>query len=801
MPLGAERTISQLRIFLTGGQPLALPYAGCDEVVQHNLPLQLTSFVGREQELADATRLLADTRLLTLTGAGGVGKTRLAIQLAIQELDNYPHGAWLVELAGLANPTLVLQSIAAALGVHEDSERVVVDSLTDFLTDRELLLVLDNCEHLLVACASVAERLLLAAPKLRILATSREALGILGEVAWLVPSLAITPTAEGTLAEAVRLFVDRARAVQPLMSVTADNAGVLYDICQQLDGIPLAIELAAARARSLSVKQIAERLADRFSLLTGGSRTAVPRHQTLRALVDWSYELLSEPERILLRRLSVFAGGWNLEEAEAICAGDGLAAGAILDVLSQLVDKSLVLAEEQRGAMRYRLLETLRRYCGERLAGAEGELLRDRHLEYFADFAARIDPLLYGPDQADWYDRLEVDVGNLRAALDWSESRPEQIEAGLRLGGSLWRFWFNRGHLTEGWERLARLLAVAAPEQVSRSSARALALNAAGRLGAFRCNLQQALAFLQEALTLYHQLGDQDGEAVALRNIGIVRMYGGDLAGADGALDGAIELMRGLGDRALTHTPLLHRGWAAYFQADYAGAERFWQEALEYARRYGDSFTIANILTGLGYLGLRLEDVSAAHRYFEQALVTHVGIGKLELGAGGRTSEALEGLACVAAAEGQFERALRLDGGAAALRRATTALLSGVRQSDIEAYIDFARKAVGPRASSIRAEGAAMSLEELVDVAVAKPAEADKRASPSAPDDGLTAREREIVGLVTEGLTNRQIADRLIIAERTAETHVQHILNKLGFTSRAQVAAWAVRQGLLTPAG
>jgi len=389
----------------------------------------------------------------------------------------------------------------------------------------------------------------------------------------------------------------------------------------------------------------------------------------------------------------------------------------VLDLLSQLVDKSLVLATEDAGAMRYRMLETLRQYGAEKLQEAgETHQLRSRHLAYFADLAVRLDPLLYGPDQAAWYDQLERDLDNLRAALDWSESDPRRLEAGLQLAGALWRFWFNRGHLTESWERLVRLLAKDVEQRSSSPSSRALALNAAGRLGAFRCDLPETLAFLEEALALYRQAGDANGEAVALRNIGIACLYGGDMPRAGKSLDRSIELMRSLGKQALTHTSLLHRGWTAFFQDDELVAARCWQEGLELARQYGDAFTEANIVIGLGHLSLRRHDIATSRANFEQALLTHVHIGRLDTGAAGRMSEGLEGLACVAAAEGKFEHALRLNAGAAALHSASAAVLPGVRRSEVDRYLEKALRAVGSRAAELQAEGAAMTLQQLVEL-------------------------------------------------------------------------------------
>jgi non-specific serine/threonine protein kinase len=394
-------------------------------------------------------------RLVTLTGAGGCGKTRLALQVARAVLDHYPDGAWLVELAPLSDPGLVPRAVASVLGVSESPDRPLVTALAEFLGTKSLLLILDNCEHLVAACAELAEALLRHCPNLRILATSREVLAAAGEATWRVPSLQApsveSAAAPGAMAglrpgprapqllefEAIRLFVERAAAMGAGFGVTEENALAVAEVCRRLDGIPLAIELAAARVKVFAVEQIAAGLDDCLRLLASGQRTAVPRQQTLRATVDWSYGLLSEPERALLRRLAVFAGGWTFEAAEAVCVGEGIAAHAVLDLLAMLVDKSLVQAEERQGTVRYRLLETIRQYAREKLEEAgEAERTQDRHLAYFLDLAEEGDPKLRGPEQRVWLDRLDVEHDNLRAALHWSLTAGAG-ESALRLCGAL----------------------------------------------------------------------------------------------------------------------------------------------------------------------------------------------------------------------------------------------------------------------------------------------------------------------------------------------------------------------------
>ena len=434
------------------------------KTIPNNLPVQLTSFIGREKELAEIKQSLAEHRLVTLTGSGGAGKSRLSLQVATDSLDRFPNGIWLVELAPLADPDLISQTILTAAGIQASQGLTVLEVLTDFLREKTALLILDNCEHLIEACARLAETLLNAAPNLRILASSREALGVKGEQAWRVPSLSIPDVkhlpAMDQLAqyEAVRLFIDRALLVQPHFLVTNENAPAVTKICQRLDGIPLALELAAARLRTLSVEQIAARLDDSFRLLTGGTRTALPRQQTLRALIDWSYNLLSEPEKILFRRLAVFAGGWTLEAAESVCSGGRIESDDVLDLLDHLVDKSLVIGVQDGHGTRYRRLETIRQYAREKLAeSGEGATYRNRHLAYFLQWVSDIEPGLRGPQQVELLNHLENEIDNLRAALEWAQDSDPQ--SGLQLACILKWFWHLCGLFEEGAGWMVNLLA------------------------------------------------------------------------------------------------------------------------------------------------------------------------------------------------------------------------------------------------------------------------------------------------------------------------------------------------------
>ncbi len=450
------------------------------------LPVSVTSFIGRTRELAEVKQRLSATRLLTLTGPGGCGKTRLALQAATDLADKFVDGVWFVELSTLSDPRLVPYLVATALGVREEPNRPLAVTLVDALHPRRLLLVLDSCEHLIAACAEFSHTLLHGCPQLRILATRREVLGVAGELAWRVPPLA-SPDPQRLLSiedlvqyEAVQLFVERARTALLTFTLTNRNASVVAQVCYRLDGIPLAIELAAARVKVLAVEQIAARLDDRFHLLTGGGRMVLPRQQTLQAAMDWSYDLLSEPERRLWHRLSVFAGGWTLEAAEAVCAGVGFDVADVLDRLTSLVDKSLVNVEAPDGEARYRLLETIRQYGLKKLErSGQAAVVRRQHLQWFVGLAERAEAELTGPDQGIWLERLETEYDNLWAVLEWSQTEAQGAEAGLRLAAALWRFWLVHGHLREGRRWLE---AVLAGSRVAWVAARAKALYGAGAL-------------------------------------------------------------------------------------------------------------------------------------------------------------------------------------------------------------------------------------------------------------------------------------------------------------------------------
>jgi predicted ATPase/DNA-binding CsgD family transcriptional regulator/DNA-binding XRE family transcriptional regulator len=597
---------------------------------QAPLPVPLSSFVGREREIGEVRRLLGSTRLLSLTGPGGVGKTRLALVVAADLAEAFADGVWFVDLAPIADPSLVPQGVASALSVHEQAGRPVLETLADALHARHLLLVLDNCEHLVCACASLAEHLLRACRGLRILATSREPLGVAGEQLWPVPPLSLPGSDPGSVAacEAVRLFVERARLVQAGFALDERNTPTVVEVCRRVDGIPLAIELAAARLRVLGLEQLAVRLDQRFRLLTSGDRSAPPRQQTLRATIDWSYTLLDPPERQLFDRLSVFAGGWTLDAAEAIVASDCVEAAGVLDRLARLVDRSMVVVDSVAGgaAVRYRLLDTLRQYGREQLeARGETEAARARHASFFLRLAEQAEQELQGPGQRRWLDRLDVEQGNLREVLAWTVERGE-VADGLRLGVALWRFWSIRGHLTEGRRWFEALLARAEAASVPLAL-RARALSGSGHLAFAQGSWEAAAACFETSLALCQEAGDLAGVAVALRDLGRVAQGRGEYAAASTRYEQSLALCRQLGDRAGVATCLDDLGEVARHRGEYERAGALDEEALALQRELGDAAGMAFSLNELANVARHQGDYVRGRAFASEALALQRELG------------------------------------------------------------------------------------------------------------------------------------------------------------------------------
>jgi predicted ATPase/DNA-binding SARP family transcriptional activator len=599
--------------------------------VQGYLPHALTNLVGREDERLEVALLLRRSRLVTLTGVGGIGKTRLAREVAGEVVEEYPEGVWLVALETLSEGRLVIQQLASVLGLREEPGRSPLQTVTDHLLNKRLLLVLDNCEHLLEASAQVTDHLLRECGKVQILATSREALGTTGERVWSVPALAVPdterlPQRQATLLrvlmgyESVQLFVERAQAIQMSFALNEKNARMVAQVCHRLEGIPLAIELAAARVKVLTAEQIAARLEDYLGLLTRGSRTAQLRQQTLRATLDWSYELLTQAERSLLKRLSVFVGGCCLKAAEQICAGEDVEEEQVLDLLASLVGKSLILFEAREQAEgRYRLLEMVRQYAAESLQkSGEAEQIRIRYRDWFLALAEEAEPNLKGAEQSNWLQRLEREHANLRAALIFSETDAQGARAGLRLAGALYRFWQLRGDFSEGRGYLGKALAREGAQEAT--VARAKALNGAGGLAFSQGDYTSARALYEQAWMIQRELGDQAGIAASLIGLGNVAHSQGNQEAARTLYEDSLAIRRERGDRWGIANSLSNLGNVAYSLRDYGAARALYEESLAMNQELGDKAGIANSLYNLGCLAHVQGDPSLAKSLFEESL-------------------------------------------------------------------------------------------------------------------------------------------------------------------------------------
>jgi predicted ATPase/DNA-binding NarL/FixJ family response regulator len=792
------------------------------------------------------------TRALTLCGAGGIGKTRLALRILAAAADDFPDGTWFVELGDLRQPDLVVPRVASAIGVSEEPGRPLLDTLADALRSRQLLLALDNCEHLIEACARLCQRLLASSPGLRLLATSREPLRVAGERVWQVPPLSVAP--DGALStaeeagryEAMRLFAERAAASLPGFAIEPGNASAVAELCRALDGMPLAIELAAARVRALSVTQIGARLADRFGLLTIGDRTAPPRHRTLRATIDWSHELLTPAEQMLLRRLSVFAG-WSLEMAEQVCSDDDIPAGDILDLTAALVDKSLVVLEpEVLGQARYRLLDTIRDYAAARLAeageSAAFELrLRDYTLataeQSLAIGMARI-PAPWSA-RVDVFRRYDVDAGNVWQVLDRCLAGSD-AETGLRIAAAVSPCWIVRGAFAEGGEWLdsfldlegpavppaARGAALVARAQLALSRDRAAAqtwagqglalcraaadefwtaaaLNLLAEIALHTGRTEEAAVRAGEALSIAQAAGDGWNEGYALGTRAAIAGQLGRLRETQELAAASIDVMRGIDHQWGVARALLGLGDLARLRGDPGDAHAKYLEALDILREIDARPEIARCLAGLGRVAIELDELGLARQHLAESL-------RLSRSTGSRIGMArgLEAFAALAAAEKRPEQAVRLTAAVTALRE--TAGLPALSGARVERYLAAARRLGEPAVARLWAQGLALPAEAAVALALGEPglqetiggratvavtAGADYELA-IAPHGTLTAREREVAALVTSGLTNKAIADELVISQATAARHVTNILAKLGFSSRTQIAAWAADQQL-----
>ncbi len=685
----------------------------------NNLAQQLNSFVGREREMEQVKHLLANSRLLTLLGMGGLGKSRLSMQVAAIVLDDYPDGVWFVELAALSDPLLVPQATASVLGVKEEPGGTVTDALAHHVRDRKLLLVLDNCEHLVHECADLAKRLLQAGPQIRVLASSRDSLRIAGETVFHVtplpsPGAEMPPLPEALLRlESVRLFVDRASAAQPSFQLTKKNAAAVAEICRRLDGIPLAIELAAARTRAIAVEAIAARLQDRFRLLTAADRTVLPRQQTLRALIDWSYDLLPPPEQTLFQRLSVFAGGWTLEAAEAACSGGTLEAQDLVDLLANLVDKSMVVLEAEGN--RYRMLETVRQYAAERLGkSTDGGATRSHHLAWCLALAERARDGLVGPEAGRWLTELDVERENLLAVHRGCDEVENGVDLGLELMHSLKLYWYQRGLLSLGHRLTVEALARTATAEHSVRRCRALA--DVGQFCGFMGRHSEAQRYLEQSLAIARELGDRDRIAPALQSLGFACQAVGDLDRARELFDEGVQLAREVGNPRQLASALFCRGQLMRQQRDFFQAEALYREATEIVRGLKDQESVAIGLLNLAMVAIERQRVEDARSLLREALADTLATGSQLAG-----QAVLDVMSGYCAARGGSEDCARYYGAAEA-----QAERSGLHRDSTDAAflmprVDECRLAMGAeRFAHAQADGAQWGYEEALQSVVGK---------------------------------------------------------------------------------
>jgi predicted ATPase/DNA-binding CsgD family transcriptional regulator len=758
-----------------------------------NLPADVTSFVGRRRELSEARSLLSSSRLLTLTGVGGVGKTRLALRLAGDVGRLFPDGVWLVDLASLRDEELLVSTVAAALGLTDTADRSPLAQLSSYVADKRLLLVLDNCEHLVQGCAMLAGKLLGAAPDLRILTTSREALAIEGEQLYTVPPLSVpdpsAPISAATLSlsEAAHLFVERATAILPDFRVTAGNRAAVVGLCRRLDGIPLALELAAVQVRVLPVEGILQRLDDRFRLLTRGSRAALPRHRTLRAATEWSYELCSPAERVLWARMSVFPGPCDLEAVEQVCSGDGIAVEEVFDLVLGLVAKSIVVRVDGVSRSRYRLLETVREFGNDILAeSGEVATLRARHCDYYLRLTSR--PGWFGSNEVGWLTRMRLEQPNLRAALEFSLTEPGWGRTGLEIMAKVYYLWVLVGALREGRRWLERALLVNA----ERTATRAHVMQGYAYLLILLGDIDTALTVLRECRDLGEKLGDASVLAYAALRTGSAKMYQGDAPGALVLLEESLERYRGIDDPMGVYFAVRNLAMAATAVDDPRAESLAW-ECLRLCEVHGADVARSWALWVIGLTQWRGGAIGPAVARVREALRLKVRMGDL---AG--QAHCLELLAWASVSADDMARAARLFGAAHRMwRRVGSTLVEyGYIQGFHGPAEERARRALGESFGACFRDGEELDAADAVHFALGErmPHPQDSPAPDAEPL--LTPREREIAELVGEGLSNKDIAARLVIAQRTAEGHVQHILAKLGFTSRAQIAAWVVKNDI-----
>jgi non-specific serine/threonine protein kinase len=757
-----------------------------------------TPLFGRDAELTELRRLVDQqgVRLLTLTGPGGTGKTRLAQAFAAEHVAPAGRSTYFVDLAVVDEPADVPASVAQVLGVQESGSEPLESILRAVIGRRAVLLMLDNFERVMDAAGFVAD-LLAAAPDLACLVTSREPLHIRAERVFPVGPLPVPPADLADLiaitsAPSVALFLERGRARQPDFAVGPENAAVVVEICRRLDGLPLAIELAAAQVSVLSVQTILARLAAHEPFVLGGARDLPPRHQTLRAAVAWSYDLLDATEQLVFRRCGVFSGSFAPAAVAALVDPPAQATN-LLGTLAVLADKNLIqVADSAADGPRFRLLETIRAFALSILA-EKGELgeIRGRHARYFVELAEHAEQALVGPDMGSTLDRLDREYDNLRAVLYWSLDADE-LTVGLRLAGALYRFWMQRGHLSEARQWLERALprSNGLPNDI-----RAKALNAAGVVAGLQGDNAAAEAFFNESFRLWAAVGDPIRMAAAMGNLGLTAQDRQDVAQAFACFQQAEVLYAKGGDRRGIAVSIGSRAHLARQEGDTAGAIGLFEQALALFREVGDPRGTANSLANLGHALLALRQPEQSIRHFREALELRRALGNT-LG----IAECLEGFAAAAAPRRQARRAARLLGAADALREITGAPLPATERKQYEGLLQRIRQQLNPEAFiREQAVGRGLALDRAVDYALVRPdtPDASPGASPESAAPALTEREREVAMLVARGMTNKQIADALLITPRTIATHLEHIFAKLGVQARAEVAVWITRSSLV----
>jgi predicted ATPase/DNA-binding CsgD family transcriptional regulator len=754
-----------------------------------SLPVERTSFVGRRTEINRVRQLLSGARLVTLVGPGGVGKTRLAIRVAGLMRHITPAGVCFVDLALVRDPALLPQQLAASLDLRDSSTRWLVASIAEVLGTRRMLVVLDNCEHVRDAGAILVDALLSECPNLRVLATSRRPLDVTGEVRFVVPPLPVTASADrrsDALSEAIELLVDRARAVSPDFEVTDANAADLAAMCRRLDGLPLALELAAVRLRTLTATQIVERLSERLDVLRHVGPAVPQRHQSLPAALEWSYRNLRPAEQILWQRAAVFVGDFDLAAAEAVCADPPLRRDAIMDAVDGLVDASVLDVYRRPGQVRFRMLETVRLFGSQLLEHSVGRTAAARrHRDYYAQLAAKVDWV--GPAQVADLNRLADEHGQLRAALEFSADTPGEELAGLRLAADLWLYWQARGQLGEGRRSLARLLAKCAEPTATRANGLAVA----GYLAAVQADPACATPLLQEAHAVATALGEPGTAAFATQYLGLVELFNGNYDNADRLFRTAAADRRRLGEDRFAAFAMADAGAAAFFRGDCDTAGTAFTESLA-LNSGGDPWTRSHALWGLGLVCWRTGALGQADLLQKEALAL-----MREVDDRSGIALGIHAMAWLAAAHGDWHRAAVLAGAAEATWRSIPARTPEPLRPFIDECAYQGSQALGTEKWQAEYDRGA-TLDKPAALALAL-GQVPPRTAARSDDSPLTRRQREVAQLVAEGLTDREVAARLSISVRTAESHVEQILARLGFRSRAQIAAWVAASGDARP--